>query len=147
MINNTINSLNKKLEQKKGHIDSTKLIYQKNKNNYVTNQMNFFSPDEAKLRTKNNEKMKLYIYPTNNLSVSSNAIKNNKNKDTLNNTANINYLKNKEDDEIKGFISAKNNENIYDFHKSAGLGGKPYEQNNKNLIFSYKQKQKMKINK
>ena len=149
MINNTINSLNKKMEQKKiGHIDSTKLIYQKNKNNYITNnKMNFFSPDETKLKVKNNTKIKQYKFPTNNLSVSSNAIKSNKNKDTLNSTANINNLKNKEDEKNKGFISARNNENIYDFRKSTGVGVRPYEKNNKNLIFSYRQKQKNKINK
>ena len=141
IFNNTINpnNMNKKME----HIDSTKLIYQKNKNN----KLNFFPPnnnDDNKSKNKNNFKMKQSKYTTNNLSVSSNVIKN-KNKNISNSTININNAKFNNDDNLKGYISARNNENN-DNRKSFN-NTKIQEQNNKNIIFSYKQRPKTKINK
>ena len=141
IFNNTINpgNVNKKME----HIESTKLIYQKNK----YNKLNFFSPnskDENKLKNKKNVKIKQYKYQTNNLSISSNVIKN-KNKSISNSIVNINNKKNNNDDKIKGYISVRNNES--NDNRKRYNDDKPQEQNNKNIIFSYKQKSKTNINK
>ena len=135
--NQSKNNIIKKME----HIESTKLIYQKNKNN---NKLNFFSPKESNLKQKKNIKNKQSNYQTNNLSISSNVIKNNKNKEVSNSTVNINNLKNKGDESIRGYISARyNNENNNDIRKS--FVTKAQEINNKNYIFSYKQKPKTKL--
>ena len=131
--NQSKNNIIKKME----HIESTKLIYQKNKNN---NKLNFFSPEESKLKQKKNIKNKQSNYQTNNLSISSNVIKNNKNKEISNSTVNINNFKNKGDESIKGYISARYNEKNNDNRKS--FATKAQEINNKNYIFSYKQKPK-----
>ena len=141
IFNNTINpgNANKKME----HTESTKLIYQKNK----YNKLNFFSPnskDENKFKNKKNAKIKQSKNQTNNLSVSSNVIKS-KNKSISNSIVNINYKKNNNDDKIKGYMSARNNEN--NDNRKRYNDAKPQEQNNKCIIFSYKQKSKTNINK
>ena len=134
VFNNTINpgNANKKID----HTESTKLIYQKNKNN----KLNFFSSngkEEIKFKNKINSKIKQSKYQANNISVSSNVIKN-KNKNISNSIANINNQKNNNDGNIKGYISVRNNENN-DNRKSFN-DTKLKEQNNKSIIFSYKQK-------
>ena len=58
---------------------------------------------------------------------------------------NINNKKNSNDDKIKGHISVRNNEN--NDNRKIFNDSKPQEQNNKGIIFSYKQKPKMNINK
>ena len=134
-INRTIISIHKRMQQKKNHNESTKLILEKNKKNYITNnKFKFFSPDESKIKKKplKNKQSKGQI---NNLSISSIIVKTNKNKEISNSTLNINNYKNNES--IKGYMSARNNENNNEIRKSMA-GNK---ENNKNIILSYKQKQ------
>ena len=134
-INRTIISIHKRMQQKKNHNESTKLILEKNKKNYITNnKFKFFSPDESKIKKKplKNKQSKGQI---NNLSISSIIVKTNKNKEISNSTLNINNYKNNES--IKGYMSARNNENNNDIRKSM-VGNK---ENNRNIILSYKQKQ------
>ena len=132
--NQTKNNITKKID----HIESTKLIYRKNKNN---NKLIFFSPEKSKLNLKKKIQNKQSNYQTNNLSLSSTAIKINKNKGISNSTVNIINFKNKGDESIRGYNSARYNENNNkDLRKS--FGTKAQEINKKNYIFSYKQKPK-----
>ena len=142
-LNKTINTINKKMENRKiNHNESTKIIFQKHNNNYGTNnKMNFLSPDESKLKNKKHI-LKQPKYQTNNLSVSSIGIKSNKIKGASNSTLNVNDIKKKEE-EIKGYITVRNKEFINDNCKD--MFGKFKEPHNKNIIFSYKQKPKSKI--
>ena len=132
--NQTKNNIAKKID----HIESTKLIYRKNKNN---NKLIFFSPEKSTLNPKQKIQNKQSNYQTNNLSLSSTAIKINKNKGISNSTVNIINFKNKGDESIRGYNSARYNENNNkDLRKS--FGTKAQEINKKNYIFSYKQKPK-----
>ena len=138
--NNKIILNNKKCAQKKlSHNESTKLMIQKNKNN---NKMYFFSPNETKSKINKNLKNNQSKFQTNNLSISSIIIRNNKKKEISNSSLNINNFLNKENEYTRGYISVRNNDN----NNRKSLIDKGQKQNNKNIIFSYKQKQKLKMN-
>ena len=138
--NNKIILNNKKCAQKKlSHNESTKLMIQKNKNN---NKMYFFSPNETKSKINKNLKNNQSKFQTNNLSISSIIIRNNKKKEISNSSLNINNYLNKENEYTRGYISVRNNDN----NNRKSLIDKGQKQNNKNIIFSYKQKQKLKMN-
>ena len=131
---------NKNLAKNKtGNTESAKLIFQKNNNNYfINNKTNFYSQDELKIKIN---KLNQYKNPLNNLSISS-IIKNknkNKNKKKVNSNSaiNINSIKDKTNDNNKGYISVINKD--YN-NNSQSIDDKVKEQNNRNIIFSYKNK-------
>ena len=131
---------NKNLAKNKtGNTESAKLIFQKNNNNYfINNKTNFYSQDELKIKIN---KLNQYKNPLNNLSISS-IIKNknkNKNKKKVNSNSaiNINSIKDKTNDNNKGYISVINKD--YN-NKRKSIDDKVKEQNNRNIIFSYKNK-------
>jgi hypothetical protein len=112
--------------------------------------MYFFSPHESKSKINKNIKIKQSDFLTNNLSISSIIIKNNKKKDISNSCLNINNFINKEKENTIGFLSARNNDNINNINNininRKSMIDKDQDQNNKNIIFSYTQKQKLKMN-
>ena len=131
---------NKNLAKNKtGNTESAKLIFQKNNNNYfINNKTNFYSQDELKIKIN---KLNQYKNPLNNLSISS-IIKNknkNKNKKKVNSNSaiNINSIKDKTNDNNKGYISVINKD--YNNNRKS-IDDKVKEQNNRNIIFSYKNK-------
>jgi hypothetical protein len=131
---------NKNLTKNKtGNTESAKLIFQKNNNNYfINNKTNFYSQDELKIKIN---KLNQYKNPLNNLSISS-IIKNknkNKNKKKVNSNSaiNINSIKDKTNDNNKGYISVINKD--YNNNRKS-IDDKVKEQNNRNIIFSYKNK-------
>ena len=148
-LNRTIISINKKMQQKKmNHIESTKLISEKNKKDYINNnKLNFFTPiDDNKFKNKNLIKGKQSQGQTSNLSISSIVIKANK-KDISNSSVNINNCQSKDNDETKGFISARNNYENHHNDNRKSMTFKTNDDNKKNIIISYKQKPKSKMNK
>ena len=131
---------NKNLAKNKtGNTESAKLIFQKNNNNYfINNKTNFYSQDELKIKIN---KLNQYKNPLNNLSISS-IIKNknkNKNKKKVNSNSaiNINSIKDKTNDNNKGYISVINKD--YNNNRKS-IDDKVKDQNNRNIIFSYKNK-------
>ena len=134
-----INKNKNMAKNKTGNTESAKLIFQKNNNNYfINNKTNFYSQDELKIKIN---KLNQYKNPLNNLSISS-IIKNknkNKNKKKVNSNSaiNINSIKDKTNDNNKGYISVINKD--YNNNRKS-IDDKVKDQNNRNIIFSYKNK-------
>ena len=134
-----INKMKNMGKNKTNNNESAKLIFQKNNNNYFTNnKINFYSHDELKIKIN---KLNQYKNPLNNLSISSIIKNKNKKKVNSNSAININSAKDKTNESIKGYISVINRDSN---HIRKSIDDKVKEPYNKNIIFSYKNKPKSK---